>query len=190
MVKLIFIANISLDGFTTDKDGDFNWTEPNDEVFRFITDLIRPMHTHIYGRRMYETMMVWETDPRFAEASALMRDFAEVFQAADKIVFSRTLEKVSTRKTIIEHMFNPEAILQLKATSDHDIHIGGPELAGLAFRAGLIDEIHLFLFPIVVGGGKSAFPDDTPLKLELLDERRFPNGTVYLRYRTNYGKAN
>ena len=137
MGKLIFIANISLDGFTTDKDGDFNWTEPNDEVFMFITDLIRPMHTHIYGRRMYETMMVWETDPRFAEESALMRDFAEVWQAADKIVFSRTLEKVSTLKTRIEHDFHPKEVRQLKAASDHDIHIAGLDefLAYLGFVA-------------------------------------------------------
>lgn len=189
MGKLIFIANMSLDGYTTDKDGDFNWTEPNDEVFQFITDLIRPMHTHIYGRLMYETMMVWETDPRFAEESALMRDFAEVWQAADKIVYSRTLEKTSTHKTRIERIFDPDAIRQLKATSDHDIHIGGPDIASHAFRAGLIDEIHLFLFPIVVGGGKSALPNDMKIKLELLEERRFPNGTVYLRYQTGQRTA-
>ena len=190
MGKLIFIANMSLDGYTTDKDGDFNWTEPNDVVFKFITDLIRPMHTHIYGRRMYETMMVWESDPRFAEESALMRDFAEVWQAADKIVYSRTLEKTSTRKTQLEHLFDPEAIQLLKATSDHDIHIGGPEIAGHAFRAGLIDEIHLFVIPIIVGAGKSALPDDMKIRLELLEERRFPNDTVYLRYQTVQGKAN
>lgn len=182
MGKLIFIANVSLDGFTTDKDGDYNWTEPNDAVFKFITDLIQPMHTHLYGRRMYETMMVWETDPRFAEESPLMHDFAEVWQSANKIVFSRTLEKTSTQETQLEHTFDPDAIQQLKATSDHDIHIGGPELAGHAFRAGLIDEIHLFLIPIVVGAGKSALPDDMKIRLGLLEERRFSNGTVYLRY--------
>jgi dihydrofolate reductase len=138
---------------------------------------------------MYETMMVWETDPRFAEESELMHDFAEVWQAANKIVFSRTLEKISTRKTRLESTFDPEAILQLKLNSDHDIHIGGPELASQAFRAGLIDEIHLFIFPIIVGGGKSAFPDDTSQKLQLLEERCFPNGTVYLRYQTSQRKV-
>jgi dihydrofolate reductase len=133
---------------------------------------------------MYETMMVWETDPHLAAQSPLMRDFAEIWQAADKIVYSRTLETLCTRKTQLAQTFDPEAIRQLKAASDHDILIGGPELAAHAFRAGLIDECHLFLIPIIVGGGKSALPDNVRLEHELLEERRFGNGTVYLRYRT------
>jgi dihydrofolate reductase len=133
---------------------------------------------------MYESMMVWETDPHLAAQSPLMRDFAEIWQAADKIVYSRTLETLSTRKMQLAQTFDPEAIRQLKAASDHDILIGGPELAAHAFRAGLIDECHLFLIPIIVGGGKSALPDNVRLELELLEERRFGNGTVYLRYRT------
>lgn len=184
MADLIYVANISLDGFTEDRNGKFDWTEPGEEYFRFITDIVRGMRTHLYGRRMYETMMVWETDPKLAAESPLSRDFAEVWQAADKIVYSRTLEAISTRQTQLEPNFDPEAIRQLKRASEHDILIGGPELAAHAFRAGLIDECHLFLIPILVGGGKSALPDNIRLELELLEERRFGNGTVFLRYRT------
>ena len=189
MANLIYIANTSLDGYTEDKDGKFDWTEPSDEVFRFITNIVRATRTHLYGRRMYETMLVWETDPNLAAQSPLMRDFAQVWQAADKIVYSRTLKTISTRKTQLEQTFDPEVIRQLKAASEHNILIGGPELAAHAFRAGLIDECHLFLIPILVGGGKSALPDNVRLELELLAERRFPDGRVYLSYRTKQGKA-
>ncbi len=189
MAHLIYTANTSLDGYTEDKDGNFNWTGPPGEVFRFITNLLRAEGTHLYGRRMYETMMVWETDPNLAGESPLMRDFAEVWQAADKIVYSRTLEAVSTRNTQIERNFNPEAIRLLKEAVEQDIHIGGPELAAHAFRSGLIDECHLFFIPIIVGGGKKLFPDNVRLDLELLEERSFSNGTVYLRYRTKPGIA-
>ncbi len=189
MAKLIYVANTSLDGYTEDKDGKFDWTEPSEEYFRFITNIVRATHTHLYGRRMYETMRVWETDPNLAAESPLMRDFAEVWQAADKIVYSRTLKTVSTRKTQLEQTFDPEAIRQLKAASEHDILIGGPELAAHAFRAGLIDECHLFLVPILLGGSKSALPDNVRLELELLEVHRFGNGTVFLRYRTRQGSA-
>jgi dihydrofolate reductase len=189
MANLIYVANMSLDGYTEDRDGRFDWTEPSEEYFSFITNLIRPVHTHLYGRRMYESMKVWETDPKLAAQSPLQRDFAEVWQAASKIVYSRTLETIPTRKTQLARTFDPEAIHQLKAAGEQDIMIGGPELAAHAFRAGLIDECHLFLVPIVVGGGKPALPDDLRLELELLAERRFPNGTVYLCYRTGQGRA-
>jgi len=191
MAHLIYIANTSLDGYTEDKDGKFDWTDPSEEVevFKFITSIVRTTRTHLYGRRMYETMMVWETDPNLAAQSPDMRDFAEIWQAADKIVYSRTLEAVSTRKTQIERTFNPEAIRHLKETVEQDILIGGPELAAHAFRAGLIDECHLFLIPIIVGGGKPCLPDNVRLELELLDERRFGNGTVFLRYRTKPERA-
>ena len=189
MANLIFVANTSLDGFTEDRDGKFDWTEPGEEYFRFVTNIVRATRTHLYGRRMYETMMVWETDPKLAAVSPLMRNFAEIWQATNKIVYSRTLETISTRKTQLEQTFDPEAIRQLKAASEHDIIIGGPELAAHAFRAGLIDECHLFLVPILVGGGKSALPDNMRLEFELLEERRFRNGTVYLRYRTRQGRA-
>ena len=190
MAHLIYIANLSLDGYTEDMEGKFDWTDyPDEEGFRFITNLVRATGTHLYGRRMYETMMVWETDPNIAAESLLNRDFAETWQAADKIVYSRTLEAVSTRKTQLERNFNPEAIRQLKEAVEQDILIGGPELAAHAFRSGLIDECHLFLVPIIVGGGKPALPDNVRLELELLEERRFGNGAVFLRYRTKQGKA-
>jgi len=183
MANLIFVVNTSLDGYTEDQNGKFDWTDPGGEVFRFITNLVRETRTHLYGRRMYETMMVWETDPNLAAQSPLMRDFAEVWQAANKIVYSRTLETISTRKTRLERTFDPEVIRQLKEAVEHDILIGGPELTAHAFRAGLIDEVQLFLIPILVGGGKSALPDNVRLELELLSEQRFNNGTVFLHYR-------
>ena len=189
MANLIYVANTSLDGYTEDKEGKFDWTDPSEEYFRFITNLVRATHTHLYGRRMYEILMVWETDPNLAAESPLMRDFAEIWQAANKIVYSKTLETISTRKTQLERTFDPEKIRQLKEAAEHDILIGGPELAAHALRAGLIDECHLFVVPILVGGGKSALPDNVRLELELLAERRFGNGTVYLRYRTRQGKA-
>src|SRR5512147_451192 len=189
MANLIYVANTSLDGFTEDKNGKFDWTKPSEEYFRFITNLVRATRTHLYGRRMYEAMRVWETDPNLAAESPLRRDFAEVWQAANKIVYSKTLETVSTRKTQIERNFNPEAIRRLKEAVEHDILIGGPELAAHAFRAGLIDECHLFLTPIIVGGGKQSLPDNVRLELELLEERRFGSGVVFLRYRTRPGNA-
>ena len=190
MAHLIYIANLSLDGYTEDMEGKFDWTDhPDEEGFRFITNLVRATGTHLYGRRMYETMMGWETDPNLAALSPLNRDFAEIWQAADKIVYSRTLEAVSTRKTQLERNFNPEAIRQLKEAVEQDILIGGPELAAHAFRSGLIDECHLFITPIIVGGGKQCLPANIRLELELLEERRFGNGVVFLRYRTKQGRA-
>jgi dihydrofolate reductase len=184
MAHLIYTVNLSLDGYTEDVDGKFDFTEPDEEVFSFISNLIRASGTHLYGRRMYETMMVWETDPNLAAESPLMRDFAEIWQTADKIVYSRTLEAPSTRKTQLERSFDPESIQQLKEAVKHDIHIGGPELAAHAFRSKLIDECQLFIAPIIVGGGKQGLPANVRLELELLEERRFDSGVVFLRYRT------
>jgi dihydrofolate reductase len=189
MAHLIYSAISSLDGYTEDRDGKFDWAAPDEEVFRFINNLERAAGTYLYGRRMYETMMVWETDPNLAAESPLTRDFAEIWQAAHKTVYSKTLETVSTRKTQLERNFNPEAIRQLKDAVEHDILIGGPELAAQAFRSGLIDECHLFLTPIIVGGGKQSLPDNVRLELELLEERPFGNGVVFLRYRTRQGRA-
>lgn len=182
MACLIYIINASLDGYTEDRQGKFDWSEPDDEQFKFITDLIREAGTYLYGRRMYESMMVWETQPDLALESPLRRDFAQVWQAAGKIVYSRMLETPSTRKTHIEHSFNPEVIRQLKAAGERDILIGGPELAAQALRAELVDEYHLFVGPVSLGGGKRALPEDVRLELELLEERRFENGVVFLRY--------
>jgi dihydrofolate reductase len=183
MAHLIYVANSSLDGYIEDKDGKFDWTTPDEEYFRFISNLIRDAGTYLYGRRLYESMMVWETDPNLAAESPLGRDFAEIWQAANKIVYSKTLGTVPTRKTRLEQTFHPEAIRQLKGSVEQDILIGGAELAAHAFRSGLIDECHLFLIPIIVGGGKQSLPDNVRLELELLAERRFPDGRVYLRYR-------
>ncbi len=184
MAKLIYSAIASLDGYVADEDGNFGWAVPDDEVHAFINDLNRPIGTHLYGRRMYETMVGWETDPTLAEQSSLMRDFAEIWRSADKIVYSRTLEAVSTARTRIERDFDPEAVQQMKAAVERDLIVGGPNLAAQAIKAQLVDEWHLFVVPIMVGGGKQSLPDDVRVKLELLDEHRFESGMVYLRYRT------
>jgi dihydrofolate reductase len=184
MAKLIYSALTSLDGYVADEDGNFDWAEPDDEVHTFINDLARPVGIHLYGRRMYEVMCAWETMDTGADQRPVMRDFAQIWQAADKIVYSTTLEKVSTARTRIERVFDPDAVRQLKAMADRDLIVGGPGLAGQAFRAGLVDECHLYLAPIAVGGGNQFLPDNVRLKLDLLDERRFGNGMVFLRYRT------
>src|SRR5918996_5580473 len=183
MAKLIYSAIASLDGFTADQNGNFDWAAPGEEVHAFINDLERPVGTFLYGRRMYETMAGWETDPTLASQSEAMADFAQIWQAADKIVFSTTLERASTGRTRIERDFDPEAVRRIKSSAGSDLAVGGPHLAAQAFKAGLVDECHLFLAPIVVGGGKQALPDDVRLELELLDGRRFDSGMVYLAYR-------
>jgi dihydrofolate reductase len=183
MAKLIYPALTSLDGYVADEDGKFDWAEPDEEVHTFVNDLERSVGTYLYGRRLYEVMVAWETMD-LAGQPAFIQEFAKIWQLADKIVFSRTLETVSSARTRIERDFDPEAIQQLKAAAGRDISVGGPELAAQAFKAGLVDECHLFLAPMVVGGGKQSLPDDVRLKLELLDERRFRNGMVHLRYRT------
>jgi dihydrofolate reductase len=184
MSKLIYIANVSLDGYIEDEQGNFDdWTTPSDEVFTFITDLVRPAGTYLYGRRMYETMAVWETDPDLVAQSELMGDFASVWQAANKVVYSTTLHEVSTGKTQLERNFDPNAVRDLKASAVEDLTVGGPNLAAHAFRAGLVDECQLFICPVSVGAGKPSLPRDTRVDLELLDERRFSSGVVYVRYR-------
>ena len=183
MPRLIYFAIASLDGYVADEHGKFDWGKPDEEVHAFINDLERPVGTYLYGRRMYEVMRAWETVSP-AEQPSYVGDFAEIWQAADKIVYSRTLEEVSSARTRIERDFDPEAVRQLKASVGRDLGVGGPELAAEAFRAGLVDECHLFLTPIVVGGGKQSLPDGVRVRLELLDERRFGSGMVYLRYRT------
>ena len=183
MAQLIYLAITSLDGYLEDREGSFDWAEPDDEVHAFVNDLMRPVGTHLYGRRMYETMLAWETEPTLAAESPIMADFARLWQAADKIVYSRTLEAASTARTRIERAFDSDAVRQLKATASRDLGVGGPDLAAHAFRAGLVDECHLFVAPILVGGGKRSLPDEVRLELELQDERRFGGGMVYLRYR-------
>jgi dihydrofolate reductase len=183
MARLIYMALQSLDGYVADQDGKFDWAEPDEEVHAFVNDLERPVGTYLYGRRMYEVMAAWESIA-LADQPPFMRDFAEMWRAADKVVYSRTLETVSTARTRIERDFDPEAVRQIKASAARDLAVAGPELAAQAFKAGLVDECHLFLAPIVVGGGKQSLPSDVRVNLELLDERRFAGGMVHLRYRT------
>jgi dihydrofolate reductase len=183
MAKLIYVSNVSLDGCTEDERGAFDWSAPDDDVFAFITDLLRSVGTYLYGRRMYDTMAVWETDGALAAQSDLMDDFANVWQAAGKVVYSTTLAAVSTAHTRLERHFDPGAVHDMKAAATSDLTVGGPDLAAQAVKAGLVDELHLFVWPVVLGGAKPALPTDMRADLELLDERRFSNGVVYLRYR-------
>ena len=183
MAKLIYSAIASLDGYVEDELGRFDWATPDHEVHAFVNDLERPIATYLYGRRMYETMVFWETVSTELEEPAVFRDYAEIWRAAEKIVYSRTLREVSSARTRIERDFIPDAIRRLKSASGSDITIGGSALAGRAIAAGLVDELHLFLHPVVVGGGKRALPDGERVHLELVSERRFRSGVVYLRYR-------
>lgn len=182
MARLIYSFIASLDGYIEDAEGRFDWAAPGEEAHAFANELEAAVGTHLYGRRLYETMAAWETDPELAEHSPVTSEFATVWRAAEKVVYSRTLSEVATRKTRIEQRFDPEQVRELKAAAGSDLSIGGAELAGQALAAGLVDECHAFLAPAVVGGGKRALPDDLRLDLELTDQRRFDGGMVYLRY--------
>jgi dihydrofolate reductase len=177
---LAYSVIASLDGYTADAEGKFDWAEPDEEVFAFVNELEREIGTYLYGRRMYETMVGWETVPVDGQ-SAAFRDFAGIWRAADKVVYSTTLTAASSARTRIEPRFDPEAVRALKQRGD--VSVGGPGLAASAIRAGLVDEYHLFVTPVVVGGGIAVFPDGVRAGLDLVDERRFASGVVYLRYR-------
>ncbi len=183
MAKLIYSAITSLDGYVEDASGSFSWSAPDEEVHAFVNEGERSTGTYLYGRRMYEVMVAWER-LTVADQPPLIQDFAEIWQAADKIVYSKTVETVSSARTRIERDFDPEAVRRMKEPAGRDITVGGPDLAAQAIKAGLVDEWHLFVAPIVVGGGKQSLPNNVRLKVELLDERRFGNGVVHLRYRT------
>ena len=183
MAKLIYSAITSLDGYAADEKGDFDWAAPDEEAHTFINDLTRSVGTHLLGRRMYEVMVYWETLD-LADQPVHMRDFADMWRAADKVVYSTTLPSVSSGRTRIEPSFDAEAIRRWKAEAKHDIAVSGPNLAAHALKAELVDEIHWFIAPVVVGGGLPFLPDGIRLQLDLLDERRFGNGMVHLRYRT------
>ncbi len=184
MARLIYTAITSLDGFIADEGGSFDWAAPDEEVHAFVNDLERPIGTYLYGRRLYEVMRYWATqDPEADTTSPAMADYRRVWQAADKIVYSATLGEVSTPRTRLERTFDPEAVRQLKAGGERDLSVGGGELAGQAITAGLVDEIALLLTPVVVGGGRRALSVDALVRLELLDERRFSGGVVYVRCR-------
>jgi dihydrofolate reductase len=186
VAKLIYSTISSLDGYVADESGSFDWAAPDEEVHAFVNDLERGIGTYLYGRRMYDVMVAWET---LEDEAPVMREFAEIWRAADKVVYSRTLEDVSSARTRIERDFDPEVVRRLKASAERDLTVGGPGLAAEALRAGLVDECHLFLCPVVVGGGIRSLPDDLELGLELLDERRFGNGVVHLHYRTTASPA-
>jgi len=184
MGRLVYSAIASLDGYIADADGKWDWSFPSTEVHAFVNDLMRPARTHLYGRRLYEVLVAWET---MDDPAPEMRDYAELWRAAEKIVYSRTLDDVTTSRTRLAREFDPDEVRALKETAATDIAIGGAELAGEALRAGLVDELRLLLSPVVVGGGKRALPDGARAHLELLDERRFGNGVVYLRYACSTG---
>jgi len=184
MAKLIYSMLASLDGYVEDLSGNFEWAAPDAEVHAFVNELERSVGTYLYGRRMYETMRFWEDPPELESAPAHIQEYAAIWQAADKVVYSRTLQEVSSTRTRIEREFDADAVRRLKAEAAGDVSVGGPGLAGEAIAAGLVDEYHLFFVPVLVGGGKRALPDDVRADLELVDEQRFGNGTVYLRYRT------
>ena len=183
MAKLIYSVITSLDGYVADEDGNFDWAAPDEEVHAFVNDLEREVGTYLYGRRMYEVMRYWETAQAVTGQPLVEQDYAEIWRSADKIVYSKTLDTVSSARTGIERDFDPETVRRMKAQTAHDISVGGPDLAAQAIRAGLVDECRLFLSPIVVGGGKRSLPPNVRLKLELLDERRFEDGVVHLHYR-------
>ncbi len=184
MAKLIYSAITALDGYVADADGNFDWAAPDEELHTHVNGLERRVGTYLYGRRMYEAMAFWETDEAVAGQPPFIRDYAGIWRAADKVVYSTTLDAVSSVKTRIERDFDPDAIQRMKASAGRDLSIGGPGLAGQALAARSVDECHMFLTPIVVGGGTRTLPDDVRLELELLDERRFGNGVVHLHYRT------
>jgi dihydrofolate reductase len=179
---LIYSAITSLDGYVADEDGNFDWAAPDEEVHAFVNELERPVGTYLHGRRMYETMIFWETVDTGPGQEPVMRDFAEIWRASDKVVYSRTLDEAASAKTRIEREFDPDAVRELVASASRDVAVGGAELGAEAFRAGLVDECQLFLAPVVVGAGKRALPDGVFARLELLDQRRFDSGFVYLRY--------
>jgi dihydrofolate reductase len=183
MGRLLYSAIASLDGYVEDQAGNFDWAAPDEDVHRFLNDLERPVGTYLYGRRMYETMLYWDSVLVTAKEPAVVRDFTAIWRAAEKIVYSRTLESVSSERTRIERDFDAETVRHLKASSEQDLTVGGSSLAAEALRAGLVDELQLFLVPALVGGGKHWLPRGVRLDLDLLATRRFPGGVVYLRYR-------
>ena len=182
MARLIYLTLASLDGYIADENGKFDWAEPDEEVHAFVNDLARPVGTHLYGRGMYDVMIAWETLDLVGEPPVI-QDFAELWRAADKIVFSRTLDSVSSARTRLQREFDPEVVRRLKGEAGRDLAVAGPDLAGQAIKAGLVDEYQLVLAPVIVGGGKRMLPEDVRVDLELFDERRFDSGFVFLGYR-------
>jgi dihydrofolate reductase len=182
MGRLIYSGILSLDGYVADEQGKWDWSEPDEEVHSFVNDLERPVGTHLYGRRMYDVMRYWEAE-QDGEQPAFIRDYASIWQGADKVVYSSTLEDVSTARTRLERSFDPEDVRRMKESAARDLMIGGPDLAAHAIRAGLVDEYQLLISPVAVGGGKTFWPNGLGVDLDLVEQRRFGNGVVYLGYR-------
>jgi dihydrofolate reductase len=182
MAKLTYATQTSLDGYINDEDGNFGWARPSEEVHTFFNELERPIGTYLYGRRMYETMRYWQEPPDLESQVQYIRDYAEIWQGTDKIVYSRTLESPTTPRTRIESEFDPEAVREMKETADADLAVGGPVLAAEALRAGLVDQLDQVVYPVIVGGGTPWLPDGLRLDLQLVEERRFADGAVHLRY--------
>jgi len=183
MASLIYSTIMSLDGYVADAQGNFDWAEPDEQVHSLINDLQRSIGTYLLGRKMYEVLIAWDNADALANAPTYMQDFAKMWQAVDKVIYSQTLDSVSSARARIERNFDPRAVQQMKIQVDADISVGGPSLADHAFKAGLVDECHFFVAPVVIGGGTQALPNNVRLPLRLLDERRFESGMVYLRYR-------
>ena len=184
MARLVYSMIASLDGYVADEGGNFDWATPDEELHGFINDLERRIGTYLYGRRMYETMVFWETALDADGEPEVFREYARIWQAADKVVYSRTLSETTSKRTRVEREFDPGPIRDMKARAGKDISVSGPHLAGEALRARLVDEVQLFVAPVIVGGGNRAFPAGVHATLELLDSQRFASGFVYLRYRT------
>ena len=182
MARLVYTATASLDGYVADANGSFDWAAPDTEVHAFVNDLQRPVGTYLCGRRLYETMLYWETHPTADADGSVEDDFAGIWQAAEKIVYSTTLEQATSRRTTIERVFSPDGVEALVAAAERDVSIGGPHLAAHALRAGIIDELRVFRAPVVVGGGTAALPSGIRLDLSLLEGRRFSGGMTYARY--------
>ena len=187
MGRLVYSTQVSLDGFITDRSGTFDFTRPDDEVHAFVNDSLRPIGTHLYGRRLYDVMVFWETVPDDSSVPPVMRDFGRMWRGAEKVVHSRTLDRVASGRTTLEREFDPDAVRRRKAGSDADLLVGGADLAAAALRAGLVDEVRVFVFPVLVGGGRSAWGEDVQGRLELREERRFGSGVVHLRYEVVHG---
>jgi dihydrofolate reductase len=189
MGRLIYATLASLDGYVEDSSGRFDWAAPDEEVLRFVNELERPIRTALYGRRMYETMLYWETFPLDDSVPDYVRVWTELWRREEKVVYSRTLQSASSGRTRLERSFDPHAVRRLKESSPGDLCVAGANLAGQAIKAGLVDEFQLFAVPVVIGDGKPWLPKDMRLKLELLESRRFESGIIFLRYRAGHGET-
>jgi dihydrofolate reductase len=184
MARLVYAVLASLDGYVADEAGNFDWAAPGEDVHRFINELERSVGTYLFGRRLYEIMAVWQDFPDIEQEPEVIGEYAAIWQSADKIVYSETLAAVTTPKTRLDRSFDPQSVRAMVTDQEQDVSIGGPTLASHALRAGIVDDIHLFIVPHIVGGGTPCWPAGLPLQLDLAEQERFSDGTVYLHYTT------